>query len=119
MKKIIMSVSMLIAINTFGQENLDYLYNTTCERSEKSELDLLSDSINMEMQLSYAKALIRTYVCHVVVDCEHSQENMFDEAEEHMRLAYNILRQTGMTDGELEYALGCNGYDEAIKFTNK
>ena len=118
-----MSVSMLIAINTFGQENLDYLYNTTSETSWKSketiELDLLNDSINMEMQLSYAKAIIRTYVCHVVVDCEHSEENMFDEAEENMRLAYNILRQAGMTDSELEYALGCNGYDEAIKFTNK
>ena len=32
MKKIILSVSMLIAINTFGQANLDYIYNSPPEK---------------------------------------------------------------------------------------
>ena len=45
MKKIILSVSMLIAINTFGQANLDYIYNSPPEKVLLQRVDHI-DAIN-------------------------------------------------------------------------
>jgi hypothetical protein len=51
------------------------------------------------------------------VDSPSSIDSLFEESEKNMIFAHKLLKEnTNMTIEELEYALGCNGYREAIEF---
>jgi len=90
MKRIKMSVAaLLIAGTSYGQIN----------------------------QVDFAKNLILNNVGNVTVDSPSSIDSLFEESEKNMIFAHKLLKEnTNMTIEELEYALGCNGYREAIEF---
>ena len=67
MKKIILSVSMLIAINTFGQANLDYIYNSPPEKVLLQRVDHI-DAINtLEDMIEWIKSDIKTDEVNYIV----------------------------------------------------
>ena len=67
MKKIILSVSMLITINTFGQANLDYIYNSPPEKVLLQRVDHI-DAINtLEDMIEWIKSDIKTDEVNYIV----------------------------------------------------
>ena len=67
MKKIILSVSMLIAINTFGQDNLNYIYNSPPENVLLQRVDHI-DAINtLEDMIEWIKSDIKTDEVNYIV----------------------------------------------------
>tara|TARA_R110002020_G_C16013108_1_gene751273 strand:- start:96 stop:437 length:342 start_codon:yes stop_codon:yes gene_type:complete len=68
-------------------------------------------------QVDFAKNLILNNVGNVTIDSPNPIDSLFEESEKNMIFAHKLLKEnTNMTIGELEYALGCNGYEEAIEF---
>ena len=68
-------------------------------------------------QVDLAKELILNNVGNVTVDSPNSIDSLFDESQENMIFAHKLLKTyTNMTIEELEMALGCSGYEVAIKF---
>ena len=68
-------------------------------------------------QVDYAKQLILNNVGNVTVDSPNAVDSLFDESQENMIFAHKLLKtNTNMTTEELEMALGCGGYEEAMKF---
>jgi hypothetical protein len=67
MKKIILSVSMLIAINTFGQANLDYIYNSHDEKVLLQRIDHIEAINTLEDMIEWIKFDIETDEVNYIV----------------------------------------------------
>ena len=67
MKKIILSVSMLIAINTFGQANLDYIYNSPPEKVLLQRVDHIEAINTLEDMIEWIKWDIETDEVNYIV----------------------------------------------------
>ena len=68
-------------------------------------------------EVHYAKKIILNNVGNVTTDSPYSVDSLFDESQEMMIFAHKLLKKyTSMTVSELEDALGCNGYEKALKF---
>ena len=68
-------------------------------------------------QVDYAKELILNNVGNITIDSPNAVDSLFDESQENMIFAHKLLKTyTNMTIEELEMALGCGGYEEAMKF---
>lgn len=67
MKKIILSVSMLIAINTFGQDNLDYIYNSPPEKVLLQRVDHIEAINTLEDMIEWIKSDIKTDEVNYIV----------------------------------------------------
>ena len=68
-------------------------------------------------QVNLAKELILDNVANVTIDSPNSVDSLFSESQENMIFAHRLLKEyTDMDISELENALGCNGYEVAIKF---
>ena len=67
MKKIILSVSMLIAINTFGQANLDYIYNSPPEKVLLQRVDHIEAINTLEDMIEWIKWDIKTDEVNYIV----------------------------------------------------
>tara|TARA_R110002050_G_scaffold276783_1_gene422162 strand:+ start:361 stop:642 length:282 start_codon:yes stop_codon:yes gene_type:complete len=67
MKKIILSVSMLITINTFGQANLDYIYNSPPEKVLLQRVDHIEAVNTLEDMIEWIKSDIKTDEVNYIV----------------------------------------------------
>ena len=67
MKKIILSVSMLITINTFGQANLDYIYNSPPEKVLLQRVDHIEAINTLEDMIEWIKSDIKTDEVNYIV----------------------------------------------------
>ena len=68
-------------------------------------------------QVNLAKELILNNVGNVTIDSPNSIDSLFEESEKNMIFAHKLLKEnTNMTIEEVEMALGCGGYKEAMKF---
>jgi hypothetical protein len=68
-------------------------------------------------QVDFAKNLIFENVGNVTIDSPNSIDSLFEESEKNMIFAHKLLKEnTNMTIEELEDALGCGGYERAMKF---
>tara|TARA_R110002074_G_scaffold38336_1_gene103698 strand:+ start:169 stop:513 length:345 start_codon:yes stop_codon:yes gene_type:complete len=68
-------------------------------------------------QVDFAKNLIFENVGNVTIDSPNYIDSLFEESEKNMIFAHKLLKEnTNMTIEELEDALGCGGYETAMKF---